>query len=107
MNILGEAKSYLEAKGIDTSMMTEEEIIQKYYELLAEEEISEEEVPEDEFGKFEDIEDIDKPELTEEPMAEQVEEFTIDAFIFQNQSIVESLTEEQKAFVDELIKFIR
>lgn len=36
-NILGIAKSYLEEHGIDTSEMTEEEIITKYYEMIEDE----------------------------------------------------------------------
>lgn len=42
-NIIGIAKSYLDEKGIDTSNMTIEEIIEKYNELISNEEDNTEE----------------------------------------------------------------
>lgn len=78
-NIIGKAKSYLEEKGIDTSNMTIEEIINKYNELIAEEEV------------VEDVEDKDQ----------------IDAFIEENQEIIDTLNEEQKAMFDKLIVIAR
>ena len=78
-NIIGKAKSYLEEKGIDTSNMTIEEIINKYNELIAEEEI------------VEDVEDKDQ----------------IEAFIEENQETIDTLNEEQKAMFDKLIVIAR
>ena len=86
-NLLGVAKSYLEENGIDTSMMNEEEIIDKYYSMLTEElseleeEVStiEEEISdvEEEISDVEDaINEEAEPEIEteEQPEAEEVKE---------------------------------
>lgn len=96
-NILGEAKSYLEENGIDTTNMTEEEIIIKYYEMLESEEGEAEEEVVEENGE----------EVAEEPEAEVVEEVSeIESLIAENAEVINSLTEEQKALFEKLIAMI-
>lgn len=100
MNILGEAKSYLEERGIDTSMMTEEEIIQKYYELIAEEVISEE--------VDTDTEEVDNEEVvdSQENNSDEEGQSPIDAFLEENAEVISTLNEEQKAIFDKLIELL-
>lgn len=83
-NIIGKAKSYLEEHGIDTSNMTMEEILAKYNELISEQ------VEEDE----EAAEDVK-------------EENAIDNFVAENQEIIDTLNEEQKAMFDRLIELAK
>ena len=81
-NIIGIAKSFLEERGIDTSNMTLEEIIEKYNELIAVEDVKEEILEEDE-----------KSEL--------------DVLLKENEEIIASLNEEQKMLFDRLIEIAR
>lgn len=103
-NILGIAKSYLEENGIDTSMMTAEEIIDKYYEMTG--------------GKEEEIEAEDneeQPEMEEEVEYEETadneeelaEDNDIDQFLAENKEIYNTLNEEQKLFVDQLLEMLK
>lgn len=89
-NIIGKAKSFLEERGIDTSNMTLEEIIAKYNELISE--VKPEEMP---------------MEAKEEIAEEMVEENMVDKLIAENEDIIASLTEEQKALFDKLIEMAR
>lgn len=81
-NIIGIAKSFLEERGIDTSNMTLEEIIEKYNELIAVEDVKEEV-----------LEEADKSEL--------------DVLLKENEEIIASLNEEQKMLFDRLIEIAR
>lgn len=89
-NIIGKAKSFLEERGIDTSNMTLEEIIAKYNELISE--VKPEEMP---------------MEAKEEIAKEMAEENMVDKLIAENEDIIASLTEEQKALFDKLIEMAR
>lgn len=89
-NIIGKAKSFLEERGIDTSNMTLEEIIAKYNELISE--VKPEEMP---------------MEAKEEIAEEMAEENMVDKLIAENEDIIASLTEEQKALFDKLIEMAR
>ena len=81
-NIIGIAKSFLEERGIDTSNMTLEEIIEKYNELIA-------------------VED------GEEEVLEEAEESELDVLLKENEEIIASLNEEQKMLFDRLIEIAR
>lgn len=81
-NIIGIAKSFLEERGIDTSNMTLEEIIEKYNELIAVEDVKEE-----------ILEEAGKSEL--------------DVLLKENEEIIASLNEEQKMLFDRLIEIAR
>lgn len=81
-NIIGIAKSFLEERGIDTSNMTLEEIIEKYNELIA-------------------VEDV------EEEVSEEAEESELDVLLKENEEIIASLNEEQKMLFDRLIEMAR
>lgn len=81
-NIIGIAKSFLEERGIDTSNMTLEEIIEKYNELIAVEDVKEE-----------ILEEAGKSEL--------------DVLLKENEEIIASLNEEQKMLFDRLIEMAR
>ena len=81
-NIIGIAKSFLEERGIDTSNMTLEEIIEKYNELIA-------------------VEDVKEEILEEEEKSE------LDVLLKENEEIIASLNEEQKMLFDRLIKMAR
>lgn len=92
-NIIGKAKSYLEEHGIDTSNMTIEEIIAKYNELISAEnnEDAREEVV----------------EAKEDAVEDAVEEDAIDKFLADNQEIIDTLNEEQKAMLDRLVELAK
>ena len=81
-NIIGIAKSFLEERGIDTSNMTLEEIIEKYNELIAVEDVKEE-----------ILEEAGKSEL--------------DVLLKENEEIIASLNEKQKMLFDRLIEMAR
>ena len=81
-NIIGIAKSFLEERGIDTSNMTLEEIIEKYNELIA-------------------VEDVKEEILEEEEKSE------LDVLLKENEEIIASLNEEQKMLFDRLIEIAR
>lgn len=81
-NIIGIAKSFLEERGIDTSNMTLEEIIEKYNELIAVEDVKEE-------------------------VLEEAEESELDVLLKENEEIIASLNEEQKMLFDRLIEIAR
>ena len=81
-NIIGIAKSFLEERGIDTSNMTLEEIIEKYNELIA-------------------VEDVKEEILEEEEKSE------LDVLLEENEEIIASLNEEQKMLFDRLIEMAR
>ena len=81
-NIIGIAKSFLEERGIDTSNMTLEEIIEKYNELIA-------------------VEDVKEEILEEEEKSER------DVLLEENEEIIASLNEEQKMLFDRLIEMAR
>ena len=81
-NIIGIAKSFLEERGIDTSNMTLEEIIEKYNELIAVEDAKEE-------------------------ILEEAEESELDVLLKENEEIIASLNEEQKMLFDRLIEMAR
>lgn len=81
-NIIGIAKSFLEERGIDTSNMTLEEIIEKYNELIA-------------------VEDV------EEEVREEEEKSELDVLLKENEEIIASLNEEQKMLFDRLIEMAR
>lgn len=81
-NIIGIAKSFLEERGIDTSNMTLEEIIEKYNELIA-------------------VEDV-KEEILEEAWKSE-----LDVLLKENEEIIASLNEEQKMLFDRLIEIAR
>ena len=81
-NIIGIAKSFLEERGIDTSNMTLEEIIEKYNELIA-------------------VEDVKEEILEEEEKSE------LDVLLKENEEIIASLNEEQKMLFDRLIEMVR
>lgn len=81
-NIIGIAKSFLEERGIDTSNMTLEEIIEKYNELIA-------------------VEDVKEEILEEEEKSE------LDVLLKENEEIIASLNEEQKMLFDRLIEMAR
>ena len=81
-NIIGIAKSFLEERGIDTSNMTLEEIIEKYNELIAVEDVKEE-------------------------VSEEAEESELDVLLKENEEIIASLNEEQKMLFDRLIEMAR
>lgn len=81
-NIIGIAKSFLEERGIDTSNMTLEEIIAKYNELIA-------------------VENV------EEEVSEEAEESELDVLLKENEEIIASLNEEQKMLFDRLIEMAR
>ena len=81
-NIIGIAKSFLEERGIDTSNMTLEEIIEKYNELIA-------------------IEDV------KEEVLEEAEEGELYVLLKENKEIIASLNEEQKMLFDRLIEMAR
>jgi adenine deaminase len=103
-NILGEAKSYLEEQGIDTTNMTEEEIIIKYYELL------ESKLEEVEEAVEEPAQEIDEEAVGEEVADEEVVEAEevsgIESLIAENAEVINSLNEEQKALFEKLIAMI-
>lgn len=81
-NIIGIAKSFLEERGIDTSNMTLEEIIEKYNELIAVEDVKEE-------------------------ILEEAEKSELDVLLKENEEIIASLNEEQKMLFDRLIEMAR
>lgn len=81
-NIIGIAKSFLEERGIDTSNMTLEEIIEKYNELIAVEDVKEE-------------------------VSEEAEESELYVLLKENEEIIASLNEEQKMLFDRLIEMAR
>ena len=81
-NIIGIAKSFLEERGIDTSNMTLEEIIEKYNELIAVEDVKEE-------------------------VLDEAEESELDVLLKENEEIIASLNEEQKMLFDRLIEMAR
>lgn len=81
-NVIGIAKSFLEERGIDTSNMTLEEIIEKYNELIAVEDVKEE-------------------------VLEEAEESELDVLLKENEEIIASLNEEQKMLFDRLIEMAR
>ena len=81
-NIIGIAKSFLEERGIDTSNMTLEEIIEKYNELIAVEDVKEE-------------------------VLEEAEESELYVLLKENKEIIASLNEEQKMLFDRLIEIAR
>lgn len=81
-NIIGIAKSFLEERGIDTSNMTLEEIIEKYNELIAVEDVKEE-------------------------ILEEAEKSELDVLLKENEEIIASLNEEQKMLFDRLIEIAR
>lgn len=81
-NIIGIAKSFLEERGIDTSNMTLEEIIEKYNELIAVEDVKEE-------------------------VLEEAEESELYVLLKENKEIIASLNEEQKMLFDRLIEMAR
>ena len=81
-NIIGIAKSFLEERGIDTSNMTLEEIIEKYNELIA-------------------VEDVKEEILEEEEKSE------LDVLLKENEEIIASLNEEQKMLFNRLIEIAR
>lgn len=81
-NIIGIAKSFLEERGIDTSNMTLEEIIAKYNELIAVEDVKEE-------------------------VSEEAEESELYVLLKENKEIIASLNEEQKMLFDRLIEIAR
>ena len=81
-NIIGIAKSFLEERGIDTSNMTLEEIIEKYNELIAVEDVKEE-------------------------VLEEAEKSELDVLLKENEEIIASLNEEQKMIFDRLIEMAR
>lgn len=81
-NIIGIAKSFLEERGIDTSNMTLEEIIEKYNELIAVEDVKEE-------------------------ILEEAEKSELDVLLEENEEIIASLNEEQKMLFDRLIEIAR
>lgn len=81
-NIIGIAKSFLEERGIDTSNMTLEEIIEKYNELIAVEDVKEE-------------------------VSEEAEESELYVLLKENKEIIASLNEEQKMLFDRLIEIAR
>ena len=81
-NIIGIAKSFLEERGIDTSNMTLEEIIEKYNELIAVEDVKEE-------------------------VLEEAEKSELDVLLKENEEIIASLNEEQKMLFDRLIEIAR
>lgn len=81
-NIIGIAKSFLEERGIDTSNMTLEEIIAKYNELIAVEDVKEE-------------------------VLEEAEESELYVLLKENKEIIASLNEEQKMLFDRLIEMAR
>ena len=81
-NIIGIAKSFLEERGIDTSNMTLEEIIEKYNELIAVEDVKEE-------------------------VLEEAEEGELYVLLKENKEIIASLNEEQKMLFDRLIEMAR
>lgn len=81
-NIIGIAKSFLEERGIDTSNMTLEEIIEKYNELIAVEDVKEE-------------------------VLEEAEKSELDVLLKENEEIIASLNEEQKMLFDRLIEMAR
>lgn len=81
-NIIGIAKSFLEERGIDTSNMTLEEIIEKYNELIAVEDVKEE-------------------------VSEEAEESELYVLLKENKEIIASLNEEQKMLFDRLIEMAR
>lgn len=89
MNILGEAKDYLESKGIDTTDMSEEEIIQKYYEMLADEAVSGDMPAEDEQSN----EDISGNS-------------NIEDFLNANMEVINTLNDDQKKVFEELIDLL-
>lgn len=109
-NIIGIAKSYLEEKGIDTSEMTEEEIVAKYQELIAEEipaELIEEVVEQPEEVKpVEEV--VEEPEVIEPVDETPVEEvMDIQKFLDENREIIDSFNEEQLAVFNKLIDLIK
>ena len=81
-NIIGIAKSFLEERGIDTSNMTLEEIIEKYNELIAVEDVKEE-------------------------VLEEAEKSELDVLLKENEEIIASLNEEQKMLFERLIEIAR
>ena len=81
-NIIGIAKSFLEERGIDTSNMTLEEIIEKYNELIAVEDVKEE-------------------------VLEEAEKSELDVLLKENEEIIASLNEEQKMLFDRPIEIAR
>lgn len=81
-NIIGIAKSFLEERGINTSNMTLEEIIEKYNELIA-------------------VEDV------EEEVPKEAEKSELDVLLKENEEIIASLNEEQKMLFDRLIEIAR
>lgn len=110
-NILGVAKSYLEEAGIDTSSMLEEEILDKYYEMLLEEE---EEIVEDIAEVKEVIENSeevseteDNEEVSDNEEVEEVAKSEIDKFIEANSEVIGTLNEEQSKLFNELLSFIK
>lgn len=132
-NLLGVAKSYLEENGIDTSMMTEEEIIDKYHSMLTEElsELEEEvSAIEEEISDVEDaineeaepeIETEEQPETEEVQATEEIQETeevqateevdnsedSLTQFLNDNAELIETFNEEQKAFLEQLISIKR
>lgn len=79
-NIIGIAKSFLEERGIDTSNMTLEEIIEKYNDA---------------------VEDVKEEVQKEEEKSE------LDVLLKENEEIIASLNEEQKMLFDRLIEMAR
>lgn len=109
-NILGVAKSYLEEAGIDTSSMLEEEILDKYYEMLLEEEEIVEDIAEVEevIENSEEVSEIeDNEEVSDIEEVEEVAKSEIDEFIEANSEVIETLNEEQSKLFNELLSFIK
>lgn len=79
-NIIGIAKSFLEERGIDTSNMTLEEIIEKYNDA---------------------VEDV------KEEVQKEAEKSELDVLLKENEEIIASLNEEQKMLFDRLIEIAR
>jgi|LSQX01.1.fsa_nt_gb predicted nucleic acid-binding Zn-ribbon protein len=117
-NLLGVAKSYLEENGIDTSMMLEDEIIDKYHSMLTEELSELEEEISDVEEEISDVEDaiIDEeaePEIESEEQSESEEvqeteevdnsEDSLTQFLNDNAELIETFNEEQKSFLEQLI----
>ena len=102
MNILEEAKSYLEEQGIDTSLMTEEEIINKYYELLADKAVDE--IPAEDVSTDEQTSDVALD--TETPTDNTDLSSTISSFLDENAEIINSFNEEQKLVFEKLIDLL-
>lgn len=79
-NIIGIAKSFLEERGIDTSNMTLEEIIEKYNDA---------------------VEDV------KEEVQKEAGKSELDVLLKENEEIIASLNEEQKMLFDRLIEMAR